>query len=195
MPSKPNPVSTWREYFASMLAMPLHPLYAQIDPYLPKHGKALELGAGVGHGVLHLLKKGLDVTAVDAEPEAARILSERAPQATIIESRFKDKDLPSATYDVVVAGFSLFFLTQQELSEFWPRLLASMKSGAIFAGEFLGLNDDWAKEGYLGHPEPEIRRMLSSFEILHWQEDERGGKTSQGTTKHWHVYHVVARLR
>jgi SAM-dependent methyltransferase len=195
MPSKANPVTTWNEYFAATLPMPLHPIYDQIDGWLPQSGKALELGAGVGHGVLHLLEKGLEVTAVDAEPEAVRILRQRAPSATVIESRFEEMDLAQTAYDVVVAGFSLFFLSKSEFVQFWPRLVASIKPNGIFAGQFLGLQDNWASQGYLAHAEQEIRQVLSSFEILFWEEAERDGKTSPGTLKHWHVYHVVARLK
>jgi len=174
---------------------PIHPVFRRLDPFLPQHGQALELGAGVGHGVIHLLQKGLSVTAIDAEPEAVRILRERAPAAQVIEARFEEVELPIAAFDLVVAGFSLFFLTREELERFWPRLGLSMKPGALFAGEFLGLRDDWVRDGYLGHPEEEVRKMLETFEILYWEEAERDGKTSQGTDKHWHVFHVVARLR
>jgi len=177
-----------------MLDKPPHPIYRQLDPFLPEAGEALELGAGVGHGVLHLLERGLKVTAIDAEPEACELLRQRAPSARVIEGRFEEIELPPSHYDVVVAGFSLFFLTQQELAHLWPRLLASMKPGALFAGEFLGLRDDWVRDGYLGHPESEVREMLDRFDILYWEEAERDGKTSQGTDKHWHVYHVVAQV-
>ncbi len=194
MASRPNPVSTWSEYFASMLDKPLHLIFRQIDPLLPKTGHALELGAGVGMGVVHLIEKGLTVTAIDAEPEAVRIIRERAPTANVVESRFEQFDLIPRSYDVVIAGFSLFFLTPTEFAQFWPRLLASMKPECVFAAEFLGLKDDWVKEGYLGHSESEVRRLLQPFSIQYWEQAERDGKTSQGTDKHWHVYHVVARL-
>ena len=195
MASRPNPVSTWSEYFASMLDKPLHPIFRQIDSWLPSQGKALELGAGVGHGVVHLVELGLNVTAIDAEPEAVRIIRERAPSANVIESRFEDVEIPVETYDVVIAGFSFFFLNQVEFSDFWPRLLRSMKPGCVFAAEFLGLKDNWVKQGYLGHEYAEVRCLLQPFEILYWEEAERDGKTSQGSDKHWHVYHVVARLK
>jgi len=133
MPSRPNPVSTWSEYFASMMDKPLHPIFRQLDPHLPANGEALELGAGVGHGVVHLIGKGLAVTAVDAEPDAIRILRERAPAATIVKGRFEEIDLPVDRYAVVVAGFSLFFLTADELKAFWPRIVGAMKPGGVFA--------------------------------------------------------------
>ncbi len=193
MPSRPNPVGSWSEYFASMIDKPLHPILKRLEPFLPEKGEALELGAGVGHGVVFLVDRGLTVTAVDAEPQACQILRERARSATVVESRFEDVDLPENRFDVVVAGFSLFFLTAADMADFWPKLISSMKSGCLFAGEFLGMRDDWVAEGYLGHPEDEIRNLFGGFEILSWEEAERDGKTSMGTDKHWHVYHVVAK--
>lgn len=173
---------------------PLHPIFRRLEPLLPETGEALELGAGVGHGVVFLVDRGLTVTAIDAEPEACQILRERAPSATVIESRFEEVDLPENRFDVVAAGFSLFFLTAPDMADFWPRLVSSMTRGCLFAGEFLGMRDDWVADGYLGHPEEEVRTFLGGFEILSWEEAERDGKTSMGTDKHWHVYHVVAKL-
>ena len=172
---------------------PLHPMYRQLEQWLPKGGRALELGAGVGHGAVFLQGKGFHVTAIDAEPEAVAILRSRLSDAEIIESRFEDIQLAEGLYDVAVAGFSLFFLNQQEMAEFWPRLVSSIRVGGIFTGEFLGLHDDWVSEGYLGQSEVEVHQCLKDFEILYWEEAERDGKTSQGTDKHWHVYHVIAR--
>ncbi len=168
-------------------------MYGLIDPLLPSKGKVLELGAGVGHGVVHLLGKGLEVIAVDAEPESVRILRERAPTATVIEARFEKTDLPLDEFDAVVAGFCLFFLSSEEFNEFWPRLVASIKSGGIFAGQFLGPRDGWAELGYLVHQQIELKQLLASFEIQSWEEVEQDGTTSQGVLKHWHVYHIVAR--
>jgi len=178
-----------------MMNKPLHPLYHELDHWLPPSGHVLELGAGVGHGVVHLLNRGFSVTAIDAEAEAVAILRRRAPQAEVIEARFEQVALKPESYNVVVAGFSLFFLTSSEFQKFWPRLVASIRPEGIFAGEFLGNRDDWVTDGYLGHSETEVRQLLDKFEILHWEDAERDGKTSQGTPKHWHVYHVIARLR
>jgi len=168
-------------------------MYAVLDPLLPPAGRALELGAGVGTGVRHLLERGLTVTAVDAEPEAIRHLRQRCPDAEIIEARMQDLELGEAKWDVVVAGFALFFLERAEVEALWQRMLRSLKSGGLFMGQFLGVHDDWAAQGYTAHTTDEVAHLLAPLQLVFLEEAERDGKTSQGTTKHWHVYHVLAR--
>jgi tellurite methyltransferase len=195
MPSaRPNPVSSWHEYFQSMLDKPLHPLYQVLDSYLPESGHAVELGAGVGQGVNHFLQKGWTVLAVDAEPEAVELLRSRFPKAEVIHSRLEDLPLPAASADAVVAGFVLFFLEPADLERKWAELIEAIKPSGLFAGQFLGQSDDWAAK-YTAHSREEITRMLEPFDVLHFEEVERDGETSHGLPKHWHVFHVVARKR
>jgi hypothetical protein len=33
------------------------------------------------------------------------------------------------------------------------------------------------------------------FEIVHFNEVERDGKTGLGRTKHWHIYNVIAKKK
>ncbi|MDR3690649.1 MAG: class I SAM-dependent methyltransferase [Fimbriimonas sp.] len=193
MASPQNPVGSWSDYYTAALKAPLHPLYEEIDKWLPQTGMALELGAGVGNGVVHLIEKGLTVTAVDAESEAIQIIRERAPEAIVIESLFQDLSLSEETYDVVVAGFSLFFLTAGEFIEFWPRLVSSVRAGGIIAGQLMGPHDDWVARGYSAHSHDEAWQLLSPFVVLHFEEAERDGQTTLSTPKHWHVHHFVAR--
>lgn len=144
--------------------------------------------------MLHLLDKGLKVTAVDAEREALDVVQKRVPEGTVVElicSRFED--FQPASYDVVVAGFSLFFLPPADFNEFWGKIVASIEPGGLFAGQFLGVHDDWVERGYSAHTSAQVRGLLVEFEILHFEEAERDGETALKTPKHWHVFHVVAR--
>ncbi|MGV3614488.1 MAG: class I SAM-dependent methyltransferase [Fimbriimonas sp.] len=187
-----NPVGSWEEYFASTRGLPLHPLYRILEPHLPAEGKVLELGCGVGTGARWLAQRGLRVHAVDALPEAFDA-ADMPPGLTFECAYMQRLNLPPESYDVVVAGFCLFFLTREELAAFWPRLVASLRPGGLFMGQCLGERDDWARD-YLAQSRAEVEALLAPFEVLHWEEAERDGKTSQGTAKHWHVHHVVARV-
>lgn len=188
--SEPN----WSEYYQASLAKPLNPHYKNLEPHLPKGGEALELGCGVGHGVLHLLEKGFHVTAVDAEEEALALLRARLPDgasAKVVRSTFQE--LKMSKYDIVVAHFCLFFLTPAEFNAFWPRLVDSIKPGGLLTCQFLGVNDEWRDRGYTTHSKSEVEALLQPFEVLFLDEVERDGETAVGTPKHWHVFHIVAR--
>lgn len=183
----------WSEYYAATLRKPLHPLYTVLDSYLAKSGMAVDLGCGVGHGVIHLLDRGWRVEAVDAEEEALRILRSRLQGrqgAELVCSRLEDYTPPKC--QAAIAMFSLFFLDQDEFNALWKRVVRSITPGGVFAGQFLGLHDDWQSRGYTVHRKHEVETLLTDFEILHLDEVERDGETAVGGSKHWHVFHVVA---
>lgn len=191
-----SPDGTWEEYFDACLTKPLHPLYRELDKYLPPSGHAYELGCGVGHGAMHLLSKGFSVTAVDINPTALMALERRLPEGAPVELvRSSIEELEMKPCDVVVAGFALFFLAPDDLRSFWSRLQSALKPGGLFMGDFLGERDQWAAEGFTSLTGQQVEGMLSQFDLLHFEEVERDGFTVQGTPKHWHVFHVIARRR
>jgi len=169
--------SQWSAYYASTLDKPLHPHYAKLDPHLPPSGKAIDLGCGVGQGVVYLASKGFHVTAVDGEQEALDILHSRLPSnadANLICSSFQN--LALGTYDVVVAHFSLFFLPEDDFEKFWPRVVHAMRGGGLLSVQFLGKNDEWAAL-CTTHTRNEVEAMLAPFDLLSFEEVERDGDT------------------
>lgn len=188
----------WPAYLKASRTKPLHPLWDEIDKYLPTEGVALELGCGAGAAVEHLVHKGLSVIAVDQEPDALQLTRERVGEDApvhFVKAQFQDLGLDTNSLDVVSASFSLFFLRPWEFGQVWQRLLGSLKDQGLFAGQFLGVNDDWAARGYTVYNLNEVQAILNRFEILHLQEVEEDGTTTLGDEKHWHVFHVVARKR
>jgi trans-aconitate methyltransferase len=136
----------------------------------------------------------LHVTAVDAEDEALAILRSRLPNgapAKLVKTDFQE--LQMGRYDVVVAHFCLFFLTPGEFDVFWPRLVDCIKPGGLLSAQFLGVNDEWRDRGYTTQAKEQVEELLNPFEVPFFEEVERDGETAQGTPKHWHVFHVVAR--
>ena len=186
----------WSEFYQATLNRALHPHYENIDPHLPAGGDALDLGCGVGRGVLHLVEKGFRVTAVDKEQEAIdhlhSIMPKGAPIKTVV-SGFEDLQLE--TYDVVIAQFSLFFLSPPAFDAFWTRLLKAIRPGGLLSMQLLGTRDEWKDHGYTMHTREQVDELLKPFDVLFLDEVERDGETAVGTKKHWHVFHIVARKR
>ncbi|OJU64068.1 MAG: hypothetical protein BGO01_18185 [Armatimonadetes bacterium 55-13] len=193
----PNPVSTWNEYFQSTRPMPLHPLFGELEPYLPQTGRAADLGCGVGHAVVWLAEKGWDIDAFDGHEEALKSLGERL----FAETRSKvathhcllqDASLAHGQYDLIIAAYSLFFLTPEQHQVVWNRIYAALKPGGYFLGEFLGVNDDWADQ-MTTHTAEQVTELLSRYETIYREDVDRDGFVSMGSPKHWHVFHVIAR--
>ena len=190
----PNPVSSWQDYFDTTLPMPLHPLFNELEPYLPPGGKSVDLGCGVGHAVLFLADKGFEVDAYDGHAEALEKLRGRltGQKVKLHHALLQDADLPEGTYDVVVAAYSLFFLEPDDFAEVWDRIARALKPGGLFVGELLGPNDDWAAQ-FTTQNRAEVERLLEPYEVLFLEEVDRDGFVSQGDPKHWHVFHLIGR--
>jgi cyclopropane fatty-acyl-phospholipid synthase-like methyltransferase len=173
---------------------PLHEIYSILEPHLKPPGVAVELGCGIGHGLLFLLEKGYEVYGVDMSAHALGVLRERLPvgaKAHLVEADMSEWEVPPA--DVVAAGFSLFFLSQEKLEAFVPRMLQAIKPGGLFAGQFLGENDEWASRGHGLVDSNMLREIFRDFELIHFDEVQREGETTLKQAKFWHVFHVVAR--
>lgn len=194
----PNPVSEWSEYFESTQSKPLHPLFHILEPHLPTTGRAIDLGCGVGHAVVWLAEKGWRVEAVDGHEMALQIVASRLSEeikhrVVLQQSMLEDAEIEAGAYDLVVAAYSLFFIESKEkLREVWTKIAAGLKPDGLLLFELLGPRDDWANE-LLTHTREELDELLTDWEVLHLEEAEQEGHTSQGTAKHWHVYHVIAR--
>lgn len=72
-----------------------------------------------------------------------------------------------------------------------------LKNG-YFVGDFFGLNDSWTKikkEMTFLSKEQTLDLFKNSFEIIHFNEIEKDGKTGLGKMKHWHIYNVIAKKK
>jgi len=158
---------------------------------------AIDLGCGEGRDTAELLRRGWRVLAIDAAPGAIERLSARSdlvhPERLSTEAgSFSDADLPRAR--LVNASFALPFCSESEFDRVWPRIEAAILPGGRFAGQFLGVRDSWAgRAGWSHHTRTDVERLLSQFEIEDFEEDERNAQDEAGYTKHWHIFHVVAR--
>jgi hypothetical protein len=65
-------------------------------------------------------------------------------------------------------------------------------------GNFFGLKDSWVniKEQMVFLSKEQVLELFEdSFEIVHFNEVEKDGKTGLGKMKHWHIYNVIARKK
>lgn len=160
---------------------------------------ALDLGAGDGRDTVELLRRGYRVIAIDVEPRAFERLRARPdllrPEAleTVI-ARFEEVAIPSA--DLINASFSLPFCPPDRFPALWRRVVAALKPGGRFAGQLLGVRDDWARAGreeVTAFEKDAALALLRDLVIERFDEEETDSATATGRPKHWHLYHVVAR--
>jgi SAM-dependent methyltransferase len=160
-------------------------------------GTAIDVGCGNGADTAELLARGWEVFAFDAEPEAIRrvrerILAEDVARLRLERAAMEEVELPDA--DLVFASFSIPFCRPQAFSGVWGRLRGALRPGGRFAGQLFGDRDTWASERpeMTFHDEASARARFDGLELEVFEEEEEDGEACSGT-KHWHVFHVIAR--
>ena len=163
--------------------------------------RAVDLGAGVGRDSLPLLEAGWEVLATDKTEAALIELRQRAAKLGAekrLTTRLAAFETLGALGDaeLVNASFSLPFCPPEAFGALWETIRAAIVPGGRFSGHLLGPRDDWSKQsGVTILAKAEVEPLFDGFAIEHLREEEDEGKTAQGKTKRWHIFHLVARRR
>jgi len=194
-------VEDWPGYFASVLGKGAREtLVAAIDSFAQEdfgEGLAVDIAAGEGRDTLELLRQGWRVVATDNHPDAFSLLWSRVPAAqksrlTAVEVDFAEMQVPDC--DLVNASFALPFCKPEVFPGLWGRIVAAIRPGGRFAGQFFGDRDSWASlPGRTHHSRDEVMTLLGGFEIEVMNEEERDDPPEVRSPKHWQLFHVVAK--
>ena len=158
---------------------------------------AVDLGCGEGRDSAQLLKVGWNVLAIDGHPEGLQRLIGRddlcdPTKLTMQLAPFESVELPHC--DLLNASFSLPFCHPDQFDGLWSKIVASINPGGRFCGQLFGERDSWASiSDRSHHTREQVERFLSPFTIESLKEEEREGQDCDGISKHWHVFHIVAR--
>ena len=190
---------TWRRWgrYFDMAGDDARPTLLDALDRFDEPGLAVDLGAGTGRDTAELLRRGWSVIAIDGEREAIdrllTLVGGESPRLETRVGRFEDEPWPQC--DLVNASYALPFTRAEQFDALWARIVASLRPGGRFSGQIFGVNDEWAGSGVIVKTRAEVEAMLAPFEVEHLREFDAGDATAVGTSKHWHLFHVVARKR
>jgi len=170
----------------------------EADGCVPSDCHAIDLGSGNGRDTIELLRRGWQVTAIDAEQDAVKGLLAREdlpPDARIetINARFEDAAFP-APVDLVNSSFALPLVPPNRFPDLWDKILFSLKPGGRVSCQLYGDRDSW-----VGNPtitffsRDGIDALLNPLDVEFFREEEDDSTTPRGHVKHWHIFHIVAR--
>lgn len=196
-------VRDWPGYYAAVAGKPpRETLVLALDRFDAEGrgaGKAVDLGCGEGRDTMELLRRGWSVVAIDGEASAFEHLNKRvsaadAGQLTTVVSAMEDASWGEV--DFVNSSFTLPFCDPARFDALWVRIVASIRKGGRFAGQFFGDRDTWARcADRSHHTRAQVERMLGGFEHEQFKEEEKDDVDAFGKMKHWHVFHIVAKKR
>ena len=188
--------NNWPAYFEKTKNNPPRRMLVKALPYVGERGQALDIGSGALNDSSFLLKEGfMMVTALDLVPVAKEIADMLpADRFKYVISPLESYEFPVSRFDLVNAQYVLPFVPPSSFQSVFKKILASMKVGAIFTGQFFGEKDGWADDNEKTFTTKERAvELLSGLEVIYFEEEENDKPTAAGVPKHWHVFHFIAR--
>lgn len=186
------------DFLAATRGAPAHPsLLKALDSWSQAPARALDLGCGAGRDSLHLLAQGWTVIALDSDPRALTCLQEQLGSRTGLTTLCQpfESAQPLPAVELINASFALPFCPPAAFAGLWTRIEQALLPGGLFCGHFFGPNDDWAGGRLSIHSEAELRQLFDDWQLTSLQELEWDGRTAVGSSKHWHLFEIIARRR
>lgn len=192
--------SEWAAYYQQLRDRPpRRTLLAALDAFdaPPIDALALDLGCGDGRDTIEILRRGWQVVAVDSEPEALRQLETRPLPAgacvTPVVARLEEIPIVIGVH-LVNSSFAMPLCEAASFRDLWARIQEALPSGGRFSGQWYGPRDTWfGRPGMTFLDRDEARGLLAGFDLEMFEEEESDGVTPRGASKHWHIFHIVAR--
>jgi len=150
------------------------PWMERFADYLPKGGRLLDVGCGMGEPIARFfVERGFQVAGVDSSPSLIAMCAERFPDQQWMVQDMRALALGS-TFDGIVAWHSLFHLSPEDQRPMFPRFEAHLRPGGVLmftsAGEEGASIGRWQGEplyhGSLSPEEYRTRLEGIGFEIL-----------------------------
>ena len=187
----------WQSYNEAQLTRAVRPLTtALLEHAGDGNGRhAIDLGCGSGVETRALVAAGWRVTAIDSDPSMPARLSDLVASSKVeaVVSDIRDAQLSPAA--LVHSSLTLPFVPVTDFGPVWERIRRSLVPGGWLAVDLFGTRDDWYGTPDLNvHPRAGVDQLVAGLDVLEVIEEERDGPAFRAATKHWHVFHVLARM-
>jgi SAM-dependent methyltransferase len=118
---------------------------------IPAGARVLELGCGAGLPMTAALAESRDVTGVDISARQVELARANVPNATFHQADMTTLAFGPASFDAVVAFYSLTHVPRDDLPELLGRIRAWLRPGGAFIAT-MGVEDDpgGIEHGWLG---------------------------------------------
>jgi len=108
---------------------------------IPPGADVLELGCGAGIPMTTALAQGRHVTGVDISRTQIELARRNVPAATFLQADMTTLDFPAATFDAVVAFYSLTHVPRDEQGPLLERIAGWLRPAGVFVAS-MGVDDD-----------------------------------------------------
>ena len=186
----------WAKFYTHTRERPPWPRMIRAASLVEHRKRALDLGCGAGRDTRYLLEQGFQVTAVDADANAMAILA-TFPQERLHAVQSSFPDFAFERYDLINAHFCLPFLSREQFYSVFGKVREALNPEGIFVGQFFGIHDQWNTSERAGKmtflTREEALQALEGWEVIEFEEEDVDSVVADGSPKHWHVFHIIAR--
>ena len=185
----------WTEFYEITKNKPPSNLLIKALEYVTHKNSSIDIGGGGLKDTRYLLQQGFQVTVIDSSElmaeEAKKI---RSDKLHYFVSSFDEFDFPENKFDIASAIYALPFNPPETFDAVFTRIKKSLVKGGIFCGQLFGMRDGWKDhEGMTFQTKEQAVALFSGMDIISLEEEEKDGTIANGTSKHWHVFHFIAR--
>lgn len=158
---------------------------------------AIDIAAGALNETKDMLARGFRVVALDSNPDILKLgKTINDDRLQIVLDNMENYNYGEKKYDFAVAMFALPFIKPSQFAETFHKITASLRSGGIFAFHLFGVDDDWSNNPEMTfHDKVAAHNLVEGLEVVKLREIHNDGATSDGKSKHWHIFQVIVRKK
>jgi SAM-dependent methyltransferase len=125
---------------------------ALLEAELPAGASVLDLGCGAGLPVAGRLAERFVVTGIDISARQIELARQNVPAATFIHADMTTVELPPASFDAIVAFFSIIHVPRDDHAAVYASIARWLKSGGLLVLSTGAHSDPGTVEDWLGAP-------------------------------------------
>ena len=114
--------------------------------FLPKGGKVLDLGSGLGGSSIFLAKRGFRVKCLDRDKDVIEAIKKENPKINAINKDILEFDFPKNEYDLVLILNVLHFFNLKDIKFIIKRVMDSLRVGGLLYLEVFSTKDSLYKK-------------------------------------------------
>lgn len=152
---------------------------------------AIDLGCGSGNETVYMIKKGINVLAIDRQLNNNYILDRleesEKNKVFFLQSTFEDIVLPKT--DLVAALFSIPFCEPDKFGLLWNKIYDSINTNGYFIGQLFGDRSCFNElKDVSTFTKEEVNEYLKDYKIIKFEEIDYIRKTDN---KRWHYFEII----
>ena len=139
---------------------------------LPKKGKVLDLGTGLGGNSIFLAEQGFKVTCLDKDKEVIDFIKKEHPKINAFNKDILEFDFHENEYDLIIARAILHFFSLENVNVIMSRIITSLKKNGLFYFTVTSVGDPSYNKRKDRHffSKEELEKIFSKNMILEIEE-------------------------